>query len=93
MSDLRDQIARWLKKRSAVTHCPHSRLRGIYGDEINHTPGFRRLQCLDCGTFLDGPVWIADYRKNEYRARYAERDADAVIDAIQAAADAAERGQ
>lgn len=37
-------------------HCPHDRVRGIYGDEINHTPGFRRNQCLDCGQFLDGPV-------------------------------------
>lgn len=40
-------------------HCPHVRLRGIYGDEINHTPGYRRNQCLDCGRLLDGPVSIA----------------------------------
>lgn len=46
-------------------HCPHSNLRGIYGDEINHTPGNRRLICLDCYRYLDGPVRLADLRKNE----------------------------
>jgi len=40
-------------------------VRGIYGDEINRTPGFRRMQCRDCGRLLDGPVGIADMRTVE----------------------------
>lgn len=43
-------------KRWKRLHCPHSNVRGIYGDEINHTPGFRRNECLDCERLLDGPV-------------------------------------
>ena len=46
-------------------HCAHSRLRGIFGDEINRTPGGRRLQCLDCGQLLDGPVALALVRRGE----------------------------
>ena len=49
----------------AAMHCPHSRLRGIYGDEINHTPGGRRLRCYDCGALLDGPVALALVRRGE----------------------------
>lgn len=52
---------RWwqfLKRR----HCPHVRVQGIYGDAINHTPGFRRNYCLDCGRLLDGPVSISVQR-------------------------------
>lgn len=52
---------RWRERR----HCPHSDVRGIYGDEINYTPGFRRMQCSDCGRLLDGPVWIAAMRERE----------------------------
>jgi hypothetical protein len=44
-------------------HCPHTHVRGIYGDEINHTPGYRRNECLDCGRLLDGPVSIAVERR------------------------------
>lgn len=40
-------------------HCPHVRVRGIYGDQINHTPGYRRNLCVDCGQLLDGPVSIS----------------------------------
>lgn len=45
-------------------HCPHSNLRGIYGDEINATGG-RRLACLDCGRLLDGAVMLAILRSGE----------------------------
>jgi hypothetical protein len=45
--------------------CPHSNLRGIYGDEINYTPKGSRLHCLDCGRFLDGPVKLANLREGE----------------------------
>ena len=31
--------------------CPHHRLRGIYGDEINHRGG-KRAECYDCGRLL-----------------------------------------
>lgn len=51
----------WRQRR----HCPHSNLRGIYGDEINHTAGFRRLQCRDCGRLIDGPVHLARLREDE----------------------------
>lgn len=44
-------------------HCPHVHVRGIYGDEINHTPGYRRNQCLTCGRLLDGPVQISIERR------------------------------
>lgn len=52
---------RWRERR----HCPHSDVRGIYGDEIIHTPGFRRMECRDCGRLLDGPVGIAAMREVE----------------------------
>lgn len=44
--------------------CPHSRLEGIYGDEINFLGG-KRLACLDCGRLLDGPVALAKARQYE----------------------------
>ena len=57
---------KWLTDRRRRKHCPHSRLRGIYGDEINRTPGFRRLICRDCCTPLDGPVALAESRRLEW---------------------------
>lgn len=48
--------------------CPHSRLRGIYGDEII-AAGFKRLHCLDCGRLLDGPVRLAVMRHAELELR------------------------
>jgi hypothetical protein len=53
-------------KGSERRHCPHGSLRGIYGDEINHTPGYRRLQCRDCGRFLDGPAFLSVIRDGEH---------------------------
>lgn len=44
--------------------CPHSNLRGIYGDEINMVGGLR-LQCRDCGSYLNGPVTLARLREDE----------------------------
>lgn len=42
--------------------CPHTRIRGIYGDEIIFgTPCFARLQCVDCRKYLEGPVSLANY--------------------------------
>lgn len=49
--------------RSKRKHCPHSNLRGIYGDEINQH-GFR-LECVTCGRLLDGPVSLANKRSEE----------------------------
>lgn len=47
---------RWIQRR----RCPHVDVRAIYGDEIIFgTPKWNRLQCRDCGRFLDGPVSIA----------------------------------
>lgn len=49
--------------RRARRRCPHSNLRGIYGDEINARNS--RLACLDCGRLLDGPVSLAESRRGE----------------------------
>lgn len=57
-----DRPIRWWQLRRKW-HCPHVHVRGIYGDEINATPGFRRVQCLTCGRLLDGPVSIAVVRR------------------------------
>ena len=54
-------LSRWRKR----LHCPHSRLDGIYGDEIIAV-GYWRLQCLDCHAFLDGPVKLAEIRTQEW---------------------------
>ncbi len=51
----------WLERRKRRRYCPHERLRGIYGDEINHVGGYR-LACRDCGSLLDGPVSLAEKR-------------------------------
>lgn len=45
-------------------HCPHSDLSPIYGDEIIHV-GWFRLQCRQCGRFLNGPVRLAEMRRGE----------------------------
>lgn len=41
-----------------LNRCPHVRISGIYGDEINHCGGYR-LSCDDCGRLLDGAVSLA----------------------------------
>jgi hypothetical protein len=38
--------------------CPHVNIRGIYGDEII-ARGWYRLECMDCGRLLDGPISLA----------------------------------
>lgn len=52
-----------MTERSRRRHCPHLSPRGIYGDEVNRTKF--RLQCMDCGSYLDGPVVLAKLRRNE----------------------------
>lgn len=52
--------SRFRKRR----YCPHSDLSGIYGDEINAVGGWR-LQCRDCGRYIDGPVALAKSREGE----------------------------
>lgn len=49
----------WWKEIRRWRHCPHERLQDIYGDQVFHTPGYRRLRCKDCGRALDGPVAIS----------------------------------
>lgn len=51
--------------RHALRRCPHSRLEGIYGDEINRVGGWR-LRCVDCKRYLDGPVDLEFNRHNEW---------------------------
>lgn len=50
--------------RREIKHCPHSNLDPIYGDAINMSGGFR-LWCRDCRRKIDGPVALAERRKNE----------------------------
>ena len=50
-----------MSKRRSWRRCPHVKIRGIYGDEINFTPGYRRLQCVKCGRLLNGPVSLATH--------------------------------
>lgn len=57
-----ESIRWWHSRRKR--HCPHVRVLGIYGDAINHTPGFRRNRCQDCGRLLDGPVSISESRSD-----------------------------
>ena len=60
-------------RRRDRKRCPHSNLRGIYGDEVIFaTPRFSRLQCNDCGRFLDGPVMLAVLRAGESELRAAD---------------------
>jgi len=40
--------------------CPHANIRGVYGDEIIFAANWRRLQCIDCGRYLDGPLSLAN---------------------------------
>lgn len=54
-----------ISRLRARRRCPHSRLRGIYGDEVNLTPGGCRLECLDCGALLRGSVMLALLRAGE----------------------------
>lgn len=57
------RLREWWRERNRWKSCAHSRLRGIYGDEIIFaTPKFNRLQCLDCGNWLDGSVTLAAIR-------------------------------
>lgn len=37
--------------------CSHPRTRGVYGDEINHSP--TRVICLDCHRYLEQDVSMA----------------------------------
>jgi len=45
-------------------------IRGIYGDEINRTPGYRRLQCMDCGQLLDGPASLSNHDGDAWAAGF-----------------------
>ena len=51
--------------RTARRRCPHSELGAIYGDQINFVGGWR-LQCLNCRSYLDGPVKLAEMRRQEW---------------------------
>jgi hypothetical protein len=44
--------------------CRHDNLRGIYGDEINRTPGYARSQCRDCGVIFPGYPPTRDKEKS-----------------------------
>ncbi len=56
-------------------HCPHVDVIGVWGDAINHAPGYRRNYCRDCGRHLDGPVTISTDRQ-ELRQMRRERDSE-----------------
>ena len=66
-----------------INRCPHVRISGIYGDEINHCGGYR-LSCDDCGRLLDGAVSLAEpaprlIRTQEELEALAQEDADAIV--------------
>ena len=66
-----------------INRCPHVRISGIYGDEINHCGGYR-LSCDDCGRLLDGAVSLAKpaphiIRTSEELEALELNDADAVV--------------
>ena len=71
-----------------INRCPHVRISGIYGDEINHCGGYR-LSCDDCGRLLDGAVSLANpaphiIRTPEELEALAREDADAIVLASEA---------
>ena len=73
-----------------INRCPHVRISGIYGDEINHCGGYR-LSCDDCGRLLDGAVSLANpaphiIRTQEELEALAREDADAIVLASEAGA-------
>ena len=55
------RLLAWWRWRRLQQYCPHERLRGIYGDEVNACLGFR-LTCRRCHALLDGPVSLAAER-------------------------------
>ena len=66
-----------------INRCPHVRISGIYGDEINHCGGYR-LSCDDCGRLLDGAVSLVNpaphiIRTPEGLEALALDDADAIV--------------
>ena len=66
-----------------INRCPHVRISGIYGDEINHCGGYR-LSCDDCGRLLDGAVSLANpaphiIRTPEDLEAVAREDAVAIV--------------
>ena len=73
-----------------INRCPHVRISGIYGDEINHYGGYR-LSCDDCGRLLDGAVSLAKpaphiIRTPEELEALELDDADAIVVASEAGA-------
>ena len=56
-------LTKWRKEVRRRRRCPHSNLRGIYGDAILAYNS--RLICLDCDGLLDGPVTLAKFRESE----------------------------
>ena len=73
-----------------INRCPHVRISGIYGDEINHCGGYR-LSCDDCGRLLDGAVSLAEpaprlIRTPEELEALAREDAAAIVLASEAGA-------
>ena len=73
-----------------INRCPHVRISGIYGDEINHCGGYR-LSCDDCGRLLDGAVSLANPAPHIIRTpqdleEMARQDAAAIVLASEAGA-------
>lgn len=62
--DWKRDVTRYLTGRRLRRHCPHSRLQPLYGDRVNDIGGWR-LICLDCDSYIDGPVTLAKVREAE----------------------------
>ena len=61
----------WIRRHRDWRRCPHSHISGIYGDAINHSAGYR-LECVDCGRLLDGPVSLFLDARDEQEAELRE---------------------
>lgn len=49
-----------------INRCPHANIRGVHGDEIIHAANWRRLNCIDCGRYLDGDLELANVNYLEW---------------------------
>lgn len=49
-------IMAWLGTVFPSIKCPHTFVRGVYGDEITYMSHGRRLCCVECGRYVVGDL-------------------------------------
>lgn len=64
-TSVREQVFEHLRWWSFIRrrHCPHVDVMGIYGPQVRRTRGHRQMWCRRCGRVLDGPVQLAEDRR------------------------------